>query len=51
MENKEIVKLNGVYKRFPPENGIYALSRIDLSFSGGEFAVWLGPVDPVKQRS
>ena len=44
MENKEIVKLNGVYKRFPSgKTEFTALSRIDLSFAGGEFAGLAGP--------
>ncbi len=44
MENKEIVKLSGVYKRFPSgKTEFTALSRIDLSFSGGEFAGLVGP--------
>jgi len=44
MENKEIVKLNGVYKRFPSgKTEFTALSHIDLSFAGGEFAGLVGP--------
>lgn len=44
MENQQIVKLEGVYKRFPVgKTEFTALSNINLSFKKGEFAGLVGP--------
>ena len=44
MENKKIVKISGLVKRFPIGGGHFtALNGIDLSFGTGEFAGFVGP--------
>jgi putative ABC transport system ATP-binding protein len=44
MENNEIVKINGLVKRYPIGGGHFtALNGIDLSFGTGEFAGLVGP--------
>ena len=44
MENNEIVKINGLVKKFPIGGGFFtALNGIDLNFSEGEFAGLVGP--------
>ena len=44
MENKKIVKISGLVKRFPIGGGHFtALNGIDLTFGTGEFAGFVGP--------
>ncbi len=44
MENKKIVKISGLVKRFPIGGGHFtALNGIDLIFGTGEFAGFVGP--------
>lgn len=44
MENNEIVKINGMVKRYPIGGGHFtALNGIDLTFGKGEFAGIVGP--------
>jgi putative ABC transport system ATP-binding protein len=44
MENNEIVKINGLIKRYPIGGGFFtALDGIDLDFGAGEFAGLVGP--------
>jgi len=44
MENKKIVKISGLVKRFPIGGGHFtALNGIDLTFGIGEFTGFVGP--------